>query len=306
MASEHSKITVYAAIAGNGAIAVTKFLAAAFTGSSAMLSEGIHSTVDTGNGLLLLLGIHLSKRPPDRAHPFGYGAELYFWSLIVAVLIFGVGGGVSVYEGVLHLIHPSEIQNPTVNYVVIGIAALFEGATWMVAWRSFQKVKLREGVWATIRRSKDPSTFLILFEDSAALLGLLVAFTGVALGHLTKIPYFDGIASILIGAILAGVAIVLIYETRGLLIGESASPMIVENIQKIAADDQSVDQAGVPLTLHLGSDQIMVALELQFCRDQSIDQVTTAIERIETQIRDADPRVRQVFIEPRTSVDSSL
>ncbi len=295
----NSKTVVYAAIAGNAAIAITKFGAALLTGSSAMLSEAIHSTVDTGNGLLLLLGMHLSRRPADEEHPFGYGGELYFWSLIVAVLIFGLGGGISMDEGVLHLLHPAEIKSIMVSYIVLGIAAIFEGLTWLVAWREFSRTRLDKSVWQSIRRSKDPTTFMVLFEDTAALLGLLVAFLGLFLSQVFDSPYFDGVASLLIGLILATVASVLIYETRGLLIGESADPATVASIRSIIRSEAVVDYAGDPLTLHLGADQILVAVDIGFRNELTADEVATAIERLEKSIRQKHRRVKQIFLEAR-------
>ncbi len=299
MSESQSKTVVYAAIAGNLAIAITKYVAAAMTGSSAMLSEGVHSTVDTGNGLLLLLGIHLSRRPADEQHPFGYGGELYFWSLIVAVLIFGVGGGISMYEGVRHLLHPVEVKSVTVSYIVLGIAVVFEGITWMVAWHGFSRTLRNESVWESIRHSKDPTTFMVLFEDSAALLGLAVAFVGLFLSQTFESPYFDGAASLLIGLILATVASVLIYETRGLLIGESAAPATVKDIRSIINSDKVVDQSGDPLTLHLGADRILVAVDIAFRDGLSTDEVAKAIERLENGIRQQHPRVKQIFLEAR-------
>lgn len=216
-----SKIAIYAAIGGNLAIAMMKFTAAGLSGSSAMLSEGVHSLVDTGNGGLLLFGIHKSKQPPDATHPFGYGKELYFWALIVAVLIFGVGGGISIYEGILHLIHPAPLEDPAWSYVVLGLATVFEAFVFIVAFRAFQDIKGEEqNIWQAIKTSKDPTTFTVLFEDAAALLGLIVAFVGIFLAHYFNNPYLDGVASVVIGVILATVAVLLVYESKGLLVGE--------------------------------------------------------------------------------------
>ena len=202
-----SKTVIYAALAGNAAIALTKFAAAAFTGSSAMLSEAIHSVVDTGNQGLLLWGLRRAKRPPDERFPHGYGKEVYFWSFVVAILIFAVGSGVSIYEGIKHVQHPSEMTNPLVNYIVLGLAMVFEGTAWLIAWKGFRKAKGNMGYFEAVRSGKDPTLFVVLFEDSAAMLGLLVvAMVGIALTQVTGIPYFDGIASIVIGLILAGVA----------------------------------------------------------------------------------------------------
>jgi cation diffusion facilitator family transporter len=293
-----AKITIYGAIAGNLAVAVTKFIAAALTGSSAMLSEGIHSTVDTGNGLLLLLGQHQSQRPADTAHPFGYGQELYFWALIVAVMIFGVGGGVSFYEGVQHALDPQEMHDPTVNYIVLGLAAVFEGVSFVIALREFWRAKPpRTGVLETIRTSKDPSIYIVLLEDAAALAGLLVAFLGIFFGHRHGMPVLDGVASMIIGLILGGVATLLIYETRGLLIGEAADPNLIASIQQIAAEDDAVDHIRKPMTLHLGPDTILLALDVEFRDGLTSDDVERSVERLEKTIRAEHPDIKHIFLE---------
>jgi cation diffusion facilitator family transporter len=230
METHSSKKVIFAAIGGNLAIAVMKFVAAAFNGSSAMLSEGIHSLVDPGNGLLPLLGFRLSRQPADASHPFGYGKDLYFWMLIVAVLIFAVGGGMSMYEGISHLFHPNPLTNPLWNYVVLGSAIVFEGFVWVIAFKAFRAVQGGQSLWQAVRTSKDPTTFAVLFEDTAALLGLLVALLGVYFGHQFDNPYLDGTASIVIGLILAVVAMLLAYESKGLLVGESADTQAVAGI----------------------------------------------------------------------------
>ena len=225
MATASSKFVIYAAIGANLAIAIMKFVAAALTGSSAMVSEGIHSLVDTGNGGLLLFGIHKSKQPADATHPFGYGKELYFWSLIVAVLIFGVGGGISIYEGIAHLLHPRPLEDPFWSYLVLGFAAVFEGLVFVIAFRAFQALKGEdESIWQAIKSSKDPTTFTVLFEDAAAMLGLIFAFVGIFLAYQFENPYLDGVASVCIGLLLAAVAVVLAYESKGLLVGEGTGP----------------------------------------------------------------------------------
>src|ERR1051325_6224298 len=229
MAAESTKV-IYAAIAANLAIAATKFTAAAVTGSSAMISEGIHSLVDTGNGGLMLLGVRRSRKPADVEHPFGYGQELYFWTLIVAIVIFAVGGGVSAYEGILHILHPKPFENPLWNYVVLAIAACFEGYSFSVAYREFQKDRGELSMWQSISSSKDPTTYTVLFEDTAALTGLLMAFIGIFLADVLGNPYFDGAASICIGLILAAVAVVLAYETKSLLVGEAVDPETLKEI----------------------------------------------------------------------------
>ena len=296
MASE-SKTAVLAAIAGNAAIAVIKFAAAGVTGSSVMLAEGIHSMVDTGNGGLLLLGMRRSRRSADDSHPFGYGKELYFWSLIVAISIFGIGGGMSAYEGVLHLLHPASLRNPLVNYIVLGAAAVFETISWAVAWRQFRPIKRGRGTVRTIRESKDPSLFTIVFEDSAALLGLAIAFLGVFLGHELHNPYFDGAASVAIGVLLAGIAVWLAAESRGLLVGEAAEPKMVESIRSLAQEDAAVVRAGRPLTMHLSPGEVLLNLEIEFTHGLPAEAIHTAIHRIERRIKGRHPEVRRIYIE---------
>src|SRR5512139_46369 len=229
-----SPLAVYGAIGANLAIAATKFTVAAFTGSSAMLSEAIHSTVDTGNGLLLLWGLRQSRQPASELHPYGHGRELYFWSLIVAVLIFGLGGGVSFYEGVMHLRHPAPLHEPFWNYVVLGAAALFEGISFTIAWREFRGEVRGRPLWQALRSSKDPTTYTVLAEDGAALAGLFIAAVGIWLAHAFDRPELDGAASMLIGLLLAGVAVLLVREARGLLVGEGIRPETAEAIHQIA------------------------------------------------------------------------
>src|SRR5258706_5678288 len=224
MSTPPSKKSLFAAIAANVTIAVCKFVVAAVSGSSAMLSEGIHSLVDTSDGLLLLRGIRLKRKPPDSTYPFGYGKEIYFWTLVVAVLIFAVGGGMSMYEGIIHLLHPHPLRDPGWNYVVLSLAFLFESLSWIVAFREFRAVIGAQTLWQAVHTSKDPTTFTILLEDTAAIGGLIVAFIGVFLGHQFNNPYIDGSASLIIGAILASVALLLAYESKGLLVGEGADP----------------------------------------------------------------------------------
>ena len=291
------KKSIYAAIAGNGAIAVTKFIAAAVTGSSAMLSEGVHSLVDTGNGGLLLLGIRRSRRPPDDAHPFGYGKEVYFWTLIVAMLIFAGGGGVSIYEGIKHLLHPEPMGDPTWNYVVLGFAFAFETFALTVAAREFNRVRGETGTWEAIRKGKDPTTFAVLLEDSAALAGIVVAGVGIFLGHRLEEPLFDGAASVLIGLILMGVAVVLAWESRGLIVGESADPEMVERIRTLAREDPAVDAVTRALTMHVGTEEVVATLDLCFRRDLSAREVEEAVDRLEKRIKGEVTEVRYLFLE---------
>ncbi len=304
MAAE-SKLAIYAAIAGNAAIAIMKFTAAAFTGSSAMLSEGIHSVVDTGNGGLLLYGLKQSKQRPDAAHPFGYGKELYFWSLIVAVLIFGVGGGISIYEGILHILHPNALEDPFWNYVVLGGAIVFEGFSFTVAFRAFFREKGDEPLWQAIKTSKDPTTFTVLFEDTAALLGLIVALIGIFLAHLLNNPQLDGAASVFIGLILTAVAGFLIYESKGLLIGEAADLKTIAGIRKLAKADPVVGKIKDPLTMHFGPETILLALGIDFDDSQSAAKREEAVDRLKQGIRLEYPFIKYLYIEA-DSVTCSL
>ena len=298
MATGSSKLAIYAAIGGNLAIAVMKFVAAGFTGSSAMLSEGIHSLVDTGNGGLLLLGIHKSKKRADAAHPFGHGKELYFWSLIVAVLIFGVGGGISAYEGILHLLHPSPLRDPTWSYVVLGLAALFEGIVFVIAWREFNARKgADENFWQAVKSSKDPATFTVLFEDAAALLGLLVAATGIFLAHQFNRPALDGAASVAIGLILAAAAGFLVYESKGLLVGEGANPATLASIRQLAETDPGVTTVHNPLTMHFGPETVLLTVDIEFRQELSAAEVEAAVDRLETGIRQRHPEIKHIYIE---------
>jgi len=294
--AESTKV-IYAAIAANIAIAATKFAAAAFTGSSAMISEGVHSLVDTGNGGLMLLGVHQSRKPADERHPFGYGKELYFWTLIVAIVIFAVGGGISAYEGLLHVLRPRPLEDALLNYIVLGVAFVFEGYSFGVAFKAFQLEKGEQSIWESIDTSKDPTTYTVLFEDSAALLGLIVAFVGVFLAHQFNNPYFDGAASIFIGVILAIVAVLLAYESKGLLVGEAVDPETLKNIRRIAESDPRVEKVKSALTMHFGPHTILLAMDLQFRKNLSAAEVENSIDILEDKIRKQHEDVKHIFIE---------
>lgn len=294
-----SKLAVYGAIAANLAIAVMKFVGAAATGSSAMLSEGIHSVVDTGDGLLLLVGMHLAQRPADERHPFGYGKELYFWSLIVAVLIFGVGGGVSVYEGILHLLEPKPLADPGWSYAILGVAALFEGTSFAIAVRQFKRSIGSEPFWRSLRSSKDPTLYTVMAEDGAALAGLLAAAIGIYGSHALQRPAFDGAASVVIGLLLCGVSSVLIFQSRRLLVGEAVDAATAEEIRRIAQSEEEVHRAGWPLTMHLGPDDVLLAFDAEFRDDVAADDMSRAVNRIERAIRDRFPEVGRIYIESR-------
>ncbi len=292
-----SKKVIYAALVGNGLIAVTKFIAATMTGSSAMFSEGIHSVVDTGNQVLLLHGMRKAKKPADRRFPFGHGKEIYFWSFAVAILIFAVGSGVSLYEGIIHTLHPVPIKNPMVNYIVLALALVFEGLAWFFALTEFTKAKGKWGYLEAVKRGKDPIMFVVLFEDSAALLGIVVAFFGLLMSDLTGILYFDGIASIIIGLILGGTAIWLAYETKGLLIGESANDKVVEGIRETVKSYDGVEHVNEVLTMHMGPDFILVNISIDFRDDIPAGDLETMISRLDQHIKHIFPNVKRIFVE---------
>ena len=295
--SASSKKVIYAALAGNSLIAVTKFAAATVTGSSAMFSEGIHSLVDTGNQVLLLHGMRKARKPPCKRFPFGHGKEIYFWSFAVAILIFAVGSGVSLYEGIIHTIHPEPMGNPLINYIVLGLAMLFEGAAWYFALTEFTKAKGKWGYIEAVQRGKDPILFVVLFEDSAAMLGIVVAFLGVLLVDLTGILIFDGIASIIIGLILGGTAVWLAYETKGLLIGESANEMVIEGIREIILTYDGIDNLNEVLTMHMGPDFILVNVSIDFRDNIPASDLEDTIARMDTQIKEKFPTVKRIFVE---------
>ena len=295
--SASSKKVIYAALAGNSLIAVTKFIAATVTGSSAMFSEGIHSLVDTGNQVLLLHGMRKARKPPCDRFPFGHGKEIYFWSFAVAILIFAVGSGVSLYEGIIHTIHPQPMGNPMVNYVVLGLAMLFEGAAWYFAFTEFSRAKGKWGYIEAVQRGKDPTMFVVLFEDSAAMLGIVVAFLGVLLVDLTGILIFDGIASIIIGLILGGTAVWLAYETKGLLIGESANKMVIEGIREIILQYDGIDNINELLTMHMGPDFVLVNVSIDFRDDIPAGDLENMIAVMDTQIKERFPTVKRIFVE---------
>jgi cation diffusion facilitator family transporter len=293
-----SKTPIYSALAANLAIAITKFIAASVTGSSAMISEGIHSLVDTLNEILLLLGIARSKKPADAKRPFGYGKEQYFWAFIVSILIFGVGGGVSFYEGITHLQHPEPIQKPFWNYIVLGVAFCFDGLSFITALREFNRQRSDKPFWSAVKGSKDPSTFVVLFEDASDLLGLIVAFLGVFLGHQFNNPYFDGGASIIIGLILTGVSIVLARESRSLLMGESVEPATLNQIIALTERDNAVTSVIQSPSMYFSPDEVLVLLVIDFQDALSTSEINQAINRIRATVQQQFPIVKQVFIEP--------
>lgn len=296
-----SKKVIYAALIGNGLIAITKFFAASVTGSAAMLSEGIHSLVDTGNQSLLLFGMHRAKRPADEKHPFGYASEIYFWAFVVAILIFAVGAGVSIYEGIQKVITPHQIVDPTINYIVLSVALVFEGVAWAIAFKEFSKTKGRRGYLQALRKSKDPTIFTVLFEDTAAMLGLVVAFIGIYCAVTFDLPVLDGAASIVIGLILTGAAMVLAYETKGLLIGEGASPEVVAAITNIVEATPTIDRLNEIRTLHRGPQDVLLALSVDFEDNVLAGKVEEAIYQLEIAIKTRFPMVKRLFIEVQSA-----
>ena len=298
--SDSNKMVVYAALLGNLAIALVKFVAAYITNSSAMLSEAIHSVVDTLNEILLLYGIKKSQQPANVKHPFGYGRELYFWAFIVSLMVFALGAIVSIYQGIQHVRHPEEMLNPSLNYIVLAIAMVCEGASWLVALKAFRRVKGQQGYFEAFRRSKDPTTFTVLFEDTAALCGLFIALIGIYLAHQFNIPELDGVASILIGIVLAVSAILLARETKGLLLGETADPQLRNNILLIAQEDSAVFSANGVLTEQMGEHQVLASLSLEFEDHLQSDEIEACFNRIEAKIKQIHPEIVALFIKPQT------
>ena len=298
-------LVLFGALAANLGIAIAKFVAASITGSSSMLSEGFHSVVDSLNQVLLLYGGHRANRPPDHQHPFGYGRELYFWAFVVAILIFAVGAGISIYEGYVHYTSPEELTDPTINYVVLGVAALMEGTSWTIAVREFASSKGEGSWWEEIKRSKDPSVFVVLFEDSAALAGLLVAALGVWASHAFNMPELDGVASMVIGVILAAVAITLAREAKGLLIGEGADAARIETIRSIVDRQAWVTAVNHVRTVHSSPEQVFVAISADLADDLRMGEGERLIEELEDELRAAVPGLSSIYVRPEKAQDAA-
>jgi cation diffusion facilitator family transporter len=303
VAETSSRTAIIAALIGNLLIAATKAVAAAISGSSAMLSEAVHSFVDTGNEVLLLYGQHRAGKPPDKSHPLGYGREIYFWSFVVALLIFALGSGVSIYEGITHIQHPEPISNPLVNYVVYAVSFLFEGISWHFGWSAFQRIRGDKAIFAAIHASKDPTSFMVLFEDSAALVGIVIATIATALSLTLHAPWIDGTGSIGIGIVLALVAILLARESKALLIGEGASPKLSESIRKIALGEPGVKDVESILTTQLSPDQVIATLSVQFDDRLRVPEVERLIGRMEHELRKEHPELFRVFVRPTPSLE---
>ena len=300
MASHTSKNVIFAALAGNAAIAATKFGAAFFTGSAAMMSEAIHSVVDTGNQFLLLIGMRQAAKPADASHPFGHGLQLYFYSFVVAVMIFGVGAVISIVHGIEKIQHPSPVENAWVNYLVLGVGVIFESISWIIAFRAFNQQRGPVSILKAVRRSKDPTVFTVLFEDTAALLGLIAALVGVALSQLLDLPVLDGVASVVIGLILAATAFFLAVESQSLLTGEAAQPDVRADIERIAREAAGIVGLNQCLTMHFGPNDILVALSLDFDDRLPGGEVERTVTRIQTAIKAAHPDVTRVFVEAQS------
>jgi cation diffusion facilitator family transporter len=295
--AEESKKAIVAAIVGNVLIAVSKFIAAAFSGSAAMLAEAIHSLVDTGNGALMLHGMRRSRKPPDPEHPFGYGHELYFWTLVVGVLVFAVGGGMSIITGILHIAHATPPENIGWNYAVIAAALIFEAGSCYFALKAFNAERRGRGVFETIRVSKDPTSFSVLLEDTAALVGLVIAFFGIYLSAKLNAPWIDGASSVLIGVLLCLVALVMVYESKGLLVGEGVDKRTLEGLRSIARADPAVECVDKLMTMYLGPEEILLAIELRFHSNTKADDIRHAVARIKQVIQAQYPKIRRIYFD---------
>ncbi len=299
-----ANIVLYGALTANLGIAVAKFVAAGISGSSSMATEGVHSLVDSGNQVLLLYGQNRAKKPADRSHPFGYGRELYFWAFVVAILIFAVGAGVSIYEGIRHMAEPEPLRDPMLNYIVLAVAFGLEGTSWAIAVKEFGARRGAMSWWAAIRRSKDPAGFIVLFEDSAALVGLVLAACGVWLSHHFSDSRFDGMASIAIGAVLAGVAALLAREAKGLLIGESADPVLIEQLRQAMEGRPEITALNHVRTIHTAPDAIFVAISADFVDTLPMGEAERLIEEMEAQLKAISPLISSIYIRPEKAEDA--
>ncbi|APG59564.1 cation diffusion facilitator family transporter [Christiangramia salexigens] len=304
MAAGGSNIAIYGAIGANLLIAISKFVASFFTGSSAMLAEGIHSLVDTGNGLLLLLGIKRSKQKPDNQHPFGYGKEVYFWSFVVSILIFALGGGFAIYEGIHALQDPHVVEDPTWNYVVLGAAIVFEGIALYLALKAFNKARAHQSknIIKNIIKSKDAATFAVIIEDTAAVIGLCVALIGVFLSQQLNNPYLDGAASIVIGAILLGVATFLARESKALLIGESAHPEVINSVDQIITSNPNIKASNYPQTMHFGPHKILVIVEVDVKDELELMESEATVNELRTKIMEQHTEIKEVYIQTTNDI----
>jgi len=294
-----NKASIYSALVADILIAATKFIAGAYTNSSSMISEGIHSLVDTINQVLLLYGLKRSRKPADNLRPFGYGKELYFWSFIVSILIFGLGGGLSIYQGILHIRHAEPLGNPTWNYAVLGFSLIFDGGSFLIAIKEFNKARGELSFWKAIIQSKDPSSFLVLFEDGAAVLGLFIVFILMVINDAYNMPALDGIASILVGLLLVFASVILARESRSLLMGEGIAPETQKKIKALAEKDPSVLKVGSILSTYEAPEEVVLMLIVYFKPDLDTDEITDAIERVRKAIKEEFTRIEFVIIQPQ-------
>lgn len=301
-----ANIVLYGALAANLGIAVAKFVAAGISGSSSMLTEGVHSLVDSGNQVLLLYGQKRASRKPDPTHPFGYGRELYFWAFVVAILIFAIGAGVSIYEGFVHIRQPRAIADPTLNYIVLGVEFVMEGASWAIAVREFDRSRGEQTWWQAIHRSKDPPGFIVLFEDSAALIGLVIAAVGVWASIHFADPRIDGVASVLIGCVLAGVAVLLARESKELLIGEAADPVLIARIRDMLDRHPRIDAVNHIRTIHTSPQAIFVAISADFDDNLRMGDAETLIEELEGRMKALSPWITSIYIRPEKRADAMV
>jgi cation diffusion facilitator family transporter len=295
-----SKTSIYAALIANLLIAVTKFIAGGISNSAAMVAEGVHSVVDTVNELLLLLGIHRSRKLPDATHPFGYGKELYFWSFIVSIMIFGLGGGISIYQGIAHIIKPEELGDPTINYIVLSLSIVFEGASLIIAIKQFNQIRGTTPFWQAVVKSKDPSSFLVLFEDAAAVAGLFIVMICVYISHRFNKPYVDGVASLLVGLILVVVSAILARESRSLLMGEGVSTQTRDKICRLVEGDNHVSKVMHILSTYQSPTEVLLMLIVAFKEDMDTSEINVAIDRIRDDVKAEFKFVRFVVIQPES------
>jgi cation diffusion facilitator family transporter len=293
--------SIYSALIADILIAITKFIAGAHTNSSSMISEGIHSLVDTSNQLLLLYGLKRGKKPADKLRPFGYGKELYFWSFIVSILIFGLGGGLSVYQGIIHILHPEPLGNPFWNYMVLAFSFFFDGLSFVIAIKEFNRARANMGFWKAVVKSKDPSSFLVLFEDGAAVFGLIIVFVLMLLSHSMSMPVLDGVASLLVGLLLIFVSLILARESRSLLMGEGIAPETQQKIKALVEKDETVLQVSNILSTYQSPEEVVLMLLVQFKQDLDTDEITNAIERIRSAIKEKFNLVEFVLIQPQST-----
>jgi len=296
---EKNYASIYSALGADILIAAIKFIAGAYSHSSSMIAEGIHSLVDSTNEILLLYGMKKSKKPPDKLRPFGYGKELYFWSFIVSILIFGLGGGISIFQGIIHIRSPHQLGNPTWNYIVLSLSIIFEGTSLVIALKEFNKARKNIPFWNAVIRSKDPASFLVLFEDGAAVSGLIVVFILMKINATYNLPYLDGVASVIVGLLLVFVSLILARESRSLLMGEGIAPETQKKIIALAERDPAVIKVNNVLSTYESPEEVVLMLIISFKQHLDTEEITDAIVRIRKQIKEEFKLVEFVIIQPQ-------